>query len=265
MKVCYKIFMLGAIISTFATGSAKGACEYYEDTSGNFQCCSSKTCPSGTYITKEACMSDGNPDECVKDANTGCYRAYNCKTRYTAFPSSTTLQKCLETKKVGQKCAYVGKLTMEECYYSRNVGCTDFFGKGCTETRDTAIATCEDGVEICLMNCSGNNCCCTAENNGYCEPRSSYCAKMVGYTCDSQDVVRYYEGQKITLTCDLSVDPDTKKPNIPSDVCSGMTSAQTQSYCTKNGYSTNMGHQQNCKDGLYDFCPCNQAYTKCRY
>ncbi len=188
-----------------------------------------------------------------------------CKDWYKGFSNAGTYEECVQAKELGQKCVSLGKVGTTECYYSRELGCTDFFGTGCTEKRDLAIATCEDGIDICLMNCSGNNCCCTAENNGYCEPRATYCEKMVGYICEFRDVDRYYEGKKITMTCDISVDPDTKKPNIPSDVCSGKTYAQTQAYCTKNGYSTNMGHQQNCKDGLYDFCPCNQAYTKCRY
>ena len=188
-----------------------------------------------------------------------------CKDWYKGFSNVGTYEECIQAKEVGQKCVSIGKVGTTECYYSRKPGCADFFDTGCTEKRDLAIATCEDNVDRCLMNCSGNNCCCTAENDGYCYPRSSYCEGMVGYTCDLQDVVRYYEGQKITMTCDISVDPSTKKPNIPSDVCSGKTYAQTQAYCTSNGYSTNMGHQQNCKDGLYDFCPCNQAYTKCRY
>ena len=219
-----------------------------------------KACPTGTYATADLCKNAGNADECVKNANTGCYRAYNCKTQYKAFPSSTTLQKCLSTKEVGQKCSHVGKLITEECYYSRNVSCTDFFGTGCTEKRDLAIATCEDGIEICLNNCSGNNCCCTAENNGYCEPVATYCAKMVGYTCEFQDVDRYYEGKKITLNCDLAVDLSTKKPNIPTDQCSKMNYEQTLAYCAEKGYSDKV--DQNCVQ-WGDICPCTDAYAKC--
>ena len=40
---------------------------------------------------------------------------------------------------------------------------------------------------------------------------------MVDYTCDFQDIVRYYEGKKITLNCAFDVYSGLK-PNISSDV-----------------------------------------------
>lgn len=94
MKICYKIFTLGAIIATFATGSAKGACEYYEDASGNFQCC--EACPTGTYATADLCKSAGNADGCLIVASTGCYRPYTCadiKVEVTESSKTTTISK----------------------------------------------------------------------------------------------------------------------------------------------------------------------------